>query len=173
MSFTTAALIVTWLAIVLLAFGYAGLLAQVGELRRAVGDGSGQASQRPGGPVAGLALPASGALGRIRPAGGGVIAFVSPGCPACSDVLADLASGPSVGSVTVVSTGDCAEVPDALGATCLPDSGDLLRKLQVPATPYLLAVDAAGTIIDSLLPIDPHELEHWLDHHAVQKGALP
>lgn len=172
MSFTTAALVIAWLAIVVLAFGFAGLMAQLADLKRALGDGaapSGQASA--GGAVVGLALPATGDLATLRPAGGGVVAFVSPGCPSCEGVLADLAAAAPSGEVVVVSTGSCAEVPEALPARCLPQGGALLGALSVPATPYLLAVDAAGTITDSLLPMDPHDLEHWLTHTTAPKEA--
>lgn len=173
MSFTTAALVVAWLAILILAFGFAGLLVQVSDLRRALGGASGSGSAAPGEPVIGLALPASGPLAGLRPHGGGVVAFVSPGCPSCEAVLADLDEHhPTAGELVIVSTGDCPAVAGGGPVRCLADQGDTLAALHVPATPYLLAVDAAGTITGSLLPLDDDDLRHWLTHTTGQ-GAHP
>lgn len=177
MNFTTAALVVAWLAILLLAFGFAGLMAQVTELRRALGQASGGGHAGHGhggaaGPAIGLALPASGDLAVLRPAGGGIIAFVSPGCPSCAGVLQDLAAVPPAGELVVVSTGDCGDLPVGLAATCHARAGHLLSALRVPATPYLVSVDAAGTIADVILPLDHDDLNHWLTHDAARKDAL-
>jgi len=174
MSFTTAALIVAWLAIVVLAFGFAGLMTQVSEMRKALGQSGQDAPGHgagPAGPSIGLALPTSGDLSALRPDGGGVIAFVSPGCPSCAGVLQDLPASPPRGGVVVVSTGDCGDVPDSLGAVCHPRAGHLLTTMRVPATPYLVSVDAAGTITDSILPLDHDDLAHWLTHDAARKDA--
>lgn len=172
MSFTTAALVVAWLAILVLAFGFAGLMTQVSELRRALGEAGSGGGQRHGAGAIGLALPASGELATLRPEGGGIIAFVSPGCPSCAGVLQDLAATHPRGELVVVSTGDCGDLPVGLDATCHPRAGHLLTALRVPATPYLVAVDAAGTITDSILPLDHDDLAHWLDHDAARKDAL-
>lgn len=181
MTFTTAALIVAWLAILVLAFGFAGLMAQITELRRALGNTGpgGRGGHAHGGhsgaagPAIGLALPASGDLAALRPDGGGLVVFVSPGCPSCGGVLADLAAARPSGGLVVVSTGDCGDVPEGLDATCHPRAGHLLTAMRVPATPYLLAVDAAGTLTDSILPLDHDDLAHWLAHDAARKDALP
>ena len=88
MSFTTAALIVSWLAIALLALGLAGIMRQVGELRRAQELAGGGTSR--GTSLVGLALPATGPLARIRPHGGGVVVVVAPGCSSCHQTIGTL-----------------------------------------------------------------------------------
>lgn len=156
MDFNTAAIIVSWLAIALLALGYAGLLREVGELRRA------RTPQRPSSSLVGLQLPESGELAAIRPAGNGLVVFVSPACSSCAQVL-DLLRRRNVRDLVVVSTGACeASAP----GRCLPLRGDLLERLGVPATPFLLRTDAAGVITGTLLPTDDAELRAWL-------GELP
>lgn len=178
MSFLTSAVILAWVALVLLALGFAGLLRQVTLLsRRSLGGGS------PGSAVAGTTtrttrdlvgfrLPATGELATL-PDGSAhrtVAAFVSPGCPSCTQTLQGLAGAPDVaaGSVAVVavSTGSCEPAEAALEGTgrCIAQGRSLLEQLHVPATPYLVAVDATGTIVAALLPQEDTDLAGWVRH---------
>lgn len=182
MSFQTSALVLAWVAIVLLALGFAGMLRQVMLLsnRRLGGDGSGSPSSAagPGGTarstrdLVGFRLPAGGELAALPDpqAHRTVVAFVSPGCPSCTQTLQGLAAVPDVdaGSVAVVavSTGNCEPAEAALEGTgrCIPQGRQLLDRLHVPVTPYLVAVDASGTIVAALLPQEDTDLAGWLRH---------
>lgn len=172
MSFTTAALLVAWVAIALLALGFAGLMRQLGELHRSLGPASSRAGATTG-TVRGLALPPSGELAQLRPAGGdgGILVFVSPGCSSCEGTLTELAAtGPS-GSVVVVSSGTCpGDVP--AGATCLSDARALMDRLAVPGTPYLVDVDADGVIGETMLPQGPEQVRVFVEHrHTARAGG--
>lgn len=155
MSFEWAALIVAWLAIALLALGFAGLMRQVADLRRS--------GSRPAGPASAdlreLALPTSGDLAALRRPGGGIVIFTAPGCASCAEALADLESA-GVTDVVVASSGTTP--PLANGWTGVPEARSLMARLAVPATPYLLAVGPDGTILDTLLPESSEELRLWL-----------
>lgn len=146
MSFTTAALIVSWLAIALLALGLAGIMRQVGELRRAqqlAGGGSRGVS------LVGLALPATGPLAQIRPQGGGVVVVVAPGCSSCHQTIGTLVDSGLAPHTVAVSASTC-EAPGL--QRCLSGAEDAIDLLGVPATPYLLAVDADGVIRGTDVP---------------------
>jgi hypothetical protein len=177
MSFLTSAVVLAWVALVLLALGFAGLLRQVTLLsRRSLGDGG------PRTPAAGTARSTRDLVGFRLPATGGlaslphprahrtVAAFVSPGCPSCTQTLQGLAAAPDVaaGSVAVVavSTGSCEPAEAALEGTgrCIAQGRALLEQLHVPATPYLVAVDATGTIVATLLPQEDTDLAGWVRH---------
>lgn len=155
MDFATAAIVVAWLAIALLALGFAGLLHQVNQLRRATTPraASGDSS------LIGLLLPTSGELAALRPAGGGVVAFVSPACDSCARVLDALAHLMAPAATVVVSAGNC---EPAAGGRCLENRRDLFDRFGIPATPYLMRVDGDGTITATLLPTDEHDLHAWL-----------
>lgn len=150
MSFTTAALLVAWLAIVLLALGFAGLMRQLGELHRSVATGAASAATTAP-TLRGLAIPRSGDLGRIRPEGGGLILFVSPGCSSCAIALEEVRPGSLDGQLVLASSGPCPD-PTPPGAVCVSDTRPLMERLGVPGTPYLIDVDLDGVITASLLP---------------------
>jgi hypothetical protein len=158
MSFTTAALLVSWLAIAVLALGLAGLVRQVGELRRQValaGAGSGSPA------LVGLALPGSGPLARLRPRGGGVVIVVAPGCSSCHEAAgALLAAG--LGPHTVAVSASTCEVGGVQG--CVSDASAAVDLLAVPATPYLLAVDADGVIRGTEVPGGPQDVAAFAAH---------
>lgn len=188
MSFVTSALLLAWIAIVLLAFGLAGLLRQVSLLTR--GRLGGEAERRGGAPtgagpglaprttrdLVGFRLPATGELADLPVAGAHrtVVVFVSPGCPSCTQTLQGLAVLPEVtaGSVAVVavSTGSCEPARAALGdvpggsARCISRGRSLLEALHVPATPYLMALDEEGTIVVAALPSEDTDLGSWVRH---------
>ncbi|MBA2695501.1 MAG: hypothetical protein H0U62_06560 [Actinobacteria bacterium] len=161
MTFTTAALLIAWLAIVLLALGFAGLMRQLAELHRSVTTGA--ASAGAAAPtLRGLALPRSGDLGRIRPEGGGFILFVSPGCSSCAIALEELTDGPVDGQLVLASSGPCADGSIPAGAVCVSDTRPLMERLGVPGTPYLLDVDHEGVIQGSVLPQGPGQVRDFV-----------
>lgn len=175
MTFTASALVLAWVAIVLLALGLAGLLRQVNLLTRQAETGThgagpaagrGGAGARTTRDLVGFRLPEED-VARLRP---GVVLFVAPGCSSCGQTLDLLAADPLVarGAVplTVVSTGSCPpqDGPDAAPWACLPEGRELMNRLMVPATPYLLALDVSGTVRDTLLPDPDTDLAAWLRH---------
>jgi hypothetical protein len=179
-SFQTSALVLAWVAIVLLALGLAGLLRQVQLLSRGrVGGADGPAATTAHTPrdLVGFRLPRQGPLaGLVDPvAHRTVLAFVSPGCPSCTQTLERLAATPDVaaGSVAVVavSTGSCTPAETALAGTgrCVPRGRGLLERLRVPATPYLVAVDADGTLVAAVLPDEDTDVPGWVRH---SRGSL-
>jgi hypothetical protein len=146
---TTAALVLSWICIVLLALGTAGLLRRVDALERAQSGAPGT-PEVPAGPRAGLRLP----MERFVPVDGDrdvLLLVVSPACGSCRSALADLAdlaaAQPTGLDVVVVtaepSLGALAPPP---GFAVLTDAGELVETLGVPATPYLVRLDADGTI---------------------------
>ncbi len=166
MDFATAAVVVAWLAIALLALGFAGLLQQVNQLRRATTTGTAPANSS----VVGLALPQGGELAALRPTGAGVVAFVSPSCASCVRVLDALATMMAPDSTVVVSAGSC---ESGSGVRCLENRRDLFDRFRVPATPYLIRVDRDGEITGTLLPSDEHDLQTWLELPSIQGEQSP
>ena len=183
MSFTTSALVLAWVAIVLLALGLAGLLRQVALLTRQLETGASAAPGPAGGPLlagrgprttrelVGFRAPAD-VVDRVLHEGAHrtLVAFVSPSCSSCSLTLRTLAADEMVaaGSVglTLVSTGACEPgLADAAGAariTCLPQGRELMDRLAVPATPYLVALDERGTLVAALLPDEDTDIPAWV-----------
>lgn len=173
MSFMQSALLLAWVAIALLALGFAGLLRQVTLLSR--GQAGGGATASTGAPrstrdLVGFRLPAHGDLaGLVEPgAHRTVVAFVSPGCSSCAITLSGLTEVTDVrdGSVALVavSTGSCEPALKHLAGTgrCLAQGRPLVEALHVPATPYLMAVDGAGTIVAAALPDQDTDLTAWV-----------
>lgn len=164
MSFTTAALLTAWVAIALLAIGFAGLMRQLGDLRRA---GAGTATRRDSAApdLRGLALPTNGDLGALRPHGGGLLVFVSPGCASCEATLAEIAATDCEGQVVIASSGPCPSQSNLPGAACVGEAMPLMERLKVPGTPYLMHVDQDGVIGQSLLPHDVGQVRDFLTAH--------
>lgn len=183
MSFIESAVLLAWVALVLLALGLAGLLRQVTLLTRGQtgprGSGAtpGDAPRSPR-DLVGFRLPLTGDLADLVEPGAHrtVVAFVSPGCPSCALTLRGLAGVPDVdaGSVALVavSSGSCDPALEELGGTgrCVGQGRDLLDRLQVPATPYLMAVDGAGTIVAATLPDPDTDLTGWVRR---ARGPVP
>lgn len=164
MTFSQAALLTSWLAIVVLTLGMAGLLRQVQQLSGAVmlRDRGVSESARVAG-VQGLALPPSGPLSALAPQDKPVVAvFVSPGCGSCAAVLQELSGRSAVGGaeeIVVVSSGPCDASMLPSGARCVGDAMGLLDQLRVPGTPYLMRIDAdriigAGRLVTSRADVD-------------------
>lgn len=171
MSFLQSAVLLAWVAIVLLALGFAGLLRQVTILTRGQAGGAAAAgSPRSTRDLIGFRLPAHGDLPALVEAGAHrtVVAFVSPGCSSCALTLSGLIEVPDVrdGSVALVavSTGSCDPALDNLAGTgrCIAQGRAVLEALHVPATPYLMALDGAGTIVEATLPDQDTDLSAWV-----------
>ena len=138
MSFETTALLVTWVALVLLALVVAGLVRQVHHL-----------AQGPRTPEMGLA-PGSRAPGLDRigaePGQATLLLFLSEDCPACQDVFQE-ALGMRAGPATRAIFAEEPVVADPpVHLRVLPGMGELFTAYQVPATPYGVIVGADGRV---------------------------
>jgi hypothetical protein len=169
MSFSSSALLVSWLAIALLALGFAGLARQVAALSRR--GGSSGAAVRTTSDLIGLALPTSGDLARLRHPGRLLVLFVSPGCPSCHALIGDIATLGLDQRVTVVSSGTCSGVESAPSIVCIAQARDILDRLAVPATPYLMSLDSEGTITATRVPTELSDLRTFAES-ALGSGAL-
>ncbi|MEH1099529.1 hypothetical protein [Micromonospora sp. CPCC 205561] len=145
MSFQTSALILSWIAILLLALTVSGLVRQVHALSsgavqrppRAVG-------LRPGAPAPGLA--------RLAPSAAGVplvLLFLEPDCGTCTEVLAE-ANGQigRAGSEFRVLYRDTPPArAQGLPLTVLGGQAELFERYDAIATPFATVVDPAGTVL--------------------------
>lgn len=146
MSPTTAALVLSWICIVLLALATAGLLRRVDALERSAAGAPGTPGE-PAGPRPGLRLP----VDRYLDLSGDrdvLLLVVSPGCGSCQTALTDLAAARPAGLEVVAVTTEPSFEPLAVppGFVAVPDAEELVDVLGVPATPYLVRLDADGTI---------------------------
>lgn len=174
MSFVESAVVLAWVALVLLALGFAGLLRQVTLLsRRRLGESgpAAPASPRTTRDLVGFRLPSGPDPLASLPEPGAhrtVAVIVSPGCPSCTQTLERLAALDDVraGSVALVavSPGSCEPALAALGGTgrCVDQAREVLDRLRVPATPYLLATTADGTIVAAGLAQEDTDLQAWV-----------
>lgn len=169
MSFTSAALLVSWFAIALLALGFAGLTRQVVTLSRR-GTAAGHAV-RTTSDLVGLALPTHGDLAPLRRPGRPLVLFVSPGCPSCHALVGDIAALGLGHRFTVVSSGTCSGTESAPSIVCLGEARDVFDRLAVPATPYLMSLDAEGTIAATRVPTEASDLRTFAEA-ALGSGAL-
>lgn len=138
MSFETTALLVTWVALVLLALVVSGLVRQVHQLTQ------GPRTREPGLPAG---SPAPG-LDRLvaEPGQATLLLFLSEDCPACQDVFQEalgLTGGPATRAIFAEETA-AAEPPANM--RILSGQGDLFTAYQVPATPYGVIVGADGRV---------------------------
>jgi hypothetical protein len=138
MSFETTALLVTWVALVLLALVVAGLVRQVHQLTQ------GPRTREVGLPAG---SPAPG-LDRIEaePGRPTLLLFLSEDCPACQDVFQEalgMRGGPATRAIFAEEP-IVADPPAHLRV--LPGQEELFTAYQVPATPYGVIVGADGRV---------------------------
>ena len=140
---TTAALVLAWICVVLLALATAGLLRRVEALER------GGAATPTAAPRRGLVLPLErhlgGGLGGDRDV---LLLLVTPTCRSCQAAVDTLASAPPPADV-VVATAAADLGPLAVPAAfrTLAGATGLVDLLDVPATPYLVRLGGDGTVL--------------------------
>lgn len=182
MTFTASALVLAWVAILLLALGLAGLLRQVSLLTRQLesgpagaASGAGPATRGAGArttrELIGFTAPAD-VVDRLAHDGAPltVVAFVTPGCSSCTLALGALAADPLLSGghvgLTVVSTGSCGPATAAAQGvqrlSCIAEGRELMDRLAAPATPYLVVLDADGTVRAATLPDEDTDVGAWL-----------
>ncbi|MEU8121360.1 hypothetical protein AB0C21_21850 [Spirillospora sp. NPDC049024] len=132
MSFQNSALLLSWVAILLLALVVAGLVRQVHALS--------PGASRPAalGPAAGAPAPA---FDRLGP---GLLLFLDRDCGVCADVLAAV---PSDRPLHAIFAGAAPEDASRPGVTVLAGEQDgLFADYRVPATPFAVLVGADGRV---------------------------
>jgi hypothetical protein len=138
MSFETTALLLTWVALVLLALVVSGLVRQVHHLTQGP-------RTRDLGLRAGTPAPAPD-LVRAEPGQATLLLFLSEDCPVCHDVFQEalrLRGAPATRAIFAEEPigGD----PPA-NMAILPRQAELFTAYQVPATPYGVIIGADGRV---------------------------
>lgn len=138
MSFETTALLVTWVALVLLALVVAGLVRQVHHLTQ------GPRARELGLP-AGLPAPALDAVG-AEPGRPTLLLFLSEDCPVCHDVFEEALTQAGGPATTAIFAERAIGGEPPVNLRVLPDREDLFTAYKVPATPYGVIVGADGRV---------------------------
>ncbi|MQA25907.1 MAG: hypothetical protein GEU94_10605, partial [Micromonosporaceae bacterium] len=142
MDFVTAALILTWVVLAVLAFGLAGMLRQLRDVQAALRD-------------AAPADRAAQAPEAVRPAGGADLAVVlvaDDTCPVCAELapmLPELAqTAPQDVDVVLVASGSAEKwaMPDGAQVRVIVDR-DTMHRVDPGWRPALLAVDGTGAVL--------------------------
>lgn len=149
MSFTVSALLLSWVAIALLALVVSGLVRQVHALTTG---GADAVSARRIGPVAGAPAPRFDELAPTVP-GPLVLLFAGEGCRTCAQLLPAAADTAGAG-VTVRALYPAAVPPDAPPpggalASVRGAAAELFQLYHVVATPYAVLVGADGRVVES------------------------
>lgn len=138
MSFTTTALLLTWVALVLLALVVAGLVRQVHQLTR--GPGEQETGLRTGMPAPTLEHLAP------EPDAPTLVLFLSDECPACRDVFQESLELTGAPPIRAVFTGAALDGVAPANMRVLTDQDDLFTAYRVPATPYAVLVGVDGRV---------------------------
>ncbi|WP_446210027.1 hypothetical protein [Micromonospora sp. IBSANI012] len=177
MSFQTSALILSWIAILLLALVVSGLVRQVHALSTGTVGRPGSVGLRPGSPAPrfrDLAPPSPATL---------VLLFLDPGCTTC-DQLLDAAAEHVRRTDVVLRVLYRDTVPPRaadLPMTVLGEQADLFDRYDAIATPFAVVIDATGRIRRSEPVGSGVALRHLLDEvdnlsgddtvHSIRRGG--
>ncbi|MEU4715794.1 hypothetical protein AB0F73_19330 [Micromonospora purpureochromogenes] len=159
MSFQTSALILSWIAILLLALVVSGLVRQVHALSTGNVGRPGSVGLRPGSPAPrfrDLAPPSPATL---------VLLFLDPGCATC-DQLLDAATEQIHRTDVVLRVLYRDTVPPRaadLPLTVLGEQADLFDRYDAIATPFAVVIDTTGRIRRSEPVGSGVALRHLLD----------
>ncbi len=160
MTTATAALVLAWIAIVLLALATAGLLRRVEQLSART-TAPAEARHEP---ARGLQVPMATHLAAF--AGGRddvLLLFASPSCATCQAAVDAIVAAEPAGRVGVVVREADAGPLEVPGTWVTRTSAvDLFRVLRVPATPYLVRLGPDGTIADAAIMSGGLDLEPWV-----------
>lgn len=136
MSFQTSALIVTWVALVLMAFVVAGLVRQVHALSSGAGPRPVAPGVRPGDPAD---------LARFGVTGPAVLLFLRSTCHTCVEALAETVEAAG-DRLTVVALYEGQAPEQTPGVVALADQGHLFASYGALATPFAVLTGADGRI---------------------------
>ncbi|GLY90629.1 hypothetical protein [Actinoallomurus iriomotensis] len=138
MSFETTALLLTWVALVLLALVVAGLVRQVHHL-----------TQGPRARDLGLRTGTSApALDRVRaePERATLLLFLSDDCPVCHDVFHEALGLHGAPAIRAIFAEEAIGGDPPANMTVLPRQAELFTAYRVPATPYGVIIGADGRV---------------------------
>ncbi|WP_208814573.1 hypothetical protein [Micromonospora echinofusca] len=145
MSFQTSALILSWIAILLLALVVSGLVRQVHALSTgAVARRPGAVGLPPGTPAPGLTR-----LAPAHPAVPLVLLFLDPDCGTCTALRTETtaqADRPGV-EFRILYRNDPPGQPDGQPVTVLGGQAELFDRYDVPVTPFATVVDRGGRVL--------------------------
>jgi hypothetical protein len=162
MSFQTSALILSWVAIALLALVVSGLVRQVHTLSAGPARPAEPVGLAPGAAAPGLDLLAAGASGPV------LLLFLSADCRTCTGVLAEAARHTGAVTLRALYAGPAP-------ATDLPVSvhggqAALFERYDAIATPFAVLVDPSGRVVRSEPVGSPAALRTLLDRVATQEA---
>lgn len=147
MSFTTSALILSWVAILLLALVVARLVQQVHELQQ----GSARQPRRVG-LVTGEPAPGIDALDP-RAGAAMLLLFLSTGCRTCREVLTEVTQNSQPGlEIRVLYAGEAPAGSVEVGGVTITAYGEqaaLFEQYDAVATPFAVVVDETGRVARS------------------------
>jgi hypothetical protein len=138
MSFTTTALLLTWVALVLLALVVAGLVRQVHQLTQ--GPRTRDLGLRAGTPAPALDLV------RAVPGEATLLLFLSEDCPACKDVFQEAIGLDGAPATRAIFSEEAIGADPPANMAILPHQAELFTAYQVPATPYGVIIGADGRV---------------------------
>ncbi len=159
MSFQTSALILSWIAILLLALVVSGLVRQVHALSNGTAGRSGSVGLRPGSPAPrfrDLAPPSPATL---------VLLFLDDGCATCDQLLDEATEQAqrSDGTIRVLYRHTVPPRVADLPLTVLGEQAELFDRYDAIATPFAVVVDPTGHIRRSEPVGSRAALRHLLD----------
>ncbi|MCP2335832.1 hypothetical protein [Actinomadura rupiterrae] len=149
MSFETSALLLSWVAILLLALVVAGLVRQVHALS---GTGRATAAHPAPGPEPGAPAPG---FGRLGP---GLVLFLDRDCGVCDEVLA--AAGTPL---RAVFAGPAPRTVPADATVLAHESAGLFDDYRVPATPFAVVLTEDGRVSAAAPVGSPESLRELLE----------
>jgi hypothetical protein len=169
MSFQTSALILSWIAILLLALMVSGLVRQVHALSTSNVGRSGPVGLRPGSPAPrfrDLAPPSPATL---------VLLFLDHGCATCDQLLDEVAEeAQRTHAVLRVLYRDTVPAQATeLPVTVLGEQADLFDRYDAIATPFAAVIDETGRIQRSEPLGSRMALRRLLDQIANRPGSAP
>ena len=167
MSFQTSALILSWIAILLLALVVSGLVRQVHALSSGSVGRPGSVGLRPGSPAPrfrDLAPPSPATL---------VLVFLDRGCATCDQLLDEAAERVRRTDVVLRVLYRDSVPPHAteLPITALGEQADVFDRYDVIATPFAVVIDVTGRIRRSEPVGSRMALRHLLDEAANPPGS--
>ena len=164
MSFTTAALILAWLAIIVLAFGFAALLQQVRILQAAL--------RLPAGARAGL--PESARSLRPLTTSRRYVFTAEPGCSICAEVLPEFRklAVTYAGAAEFAVLAASGDYQRSDGVEVLVDA-QAYRDLAPSWSPGIVVIAADGTVIEAVPGGDLRPLQAALDPTSTPTTEVP
>lgn len=171
-TFVLAALVVSWLAVLLLALVAANLHFRLVRLERGDAAAAGRGARKPFAHLLGHHLGE--ALGGAAP-GARLALVLSANCASCDRVLARLreTAGDTPLALLWRDAAPTPLPPLPAGATVVDDGPAICRRLGVRLTPFALAIGADGRVVRAAPVGNPDALDEWLDGTGHPAAAEP